>query len=151
MLSQRPRRFAATAFAWWRRHEADSMHRRTLRSYDAGLKSVVRSLLAQGVACPCAWTAKPCRQPLSAEATLWAFAAAEGVPPHNSATERALRRGVIWWKTSFGTDAEAVIRYGGRMLTVVATCRQRGYDVLGSPSTFLRAQLDGTPVLLRLA
>jgi hypothetical protein len=31
------------------------------------------------------------------------------------------------------------------MLTVVATCRRRGRDVLGLLSACLRARLDGTP------
>ena len=71
--------------------------------------------------------------------TLWTFAAVEGVPPHNNAAERALRHGVIWRKTSYGTDSEAGSRFVERMLTVVATCRQRGRDVLGFLTACLRA------------
>ena len=68
-----------------------------------------------------------------------------GVPPHNNAAERALRHGVIWRKTSHGTDGAAGSRFVERMLTVVATCRQRGGDVLGFLTACLRARLDGTP------
>jgi hypothetical protein len=32
-----------------------------------------------------------------------------------------------------------------RLLTVVATCRQRGLDVLGYLTTCLRARLEGSP------
>jgi transposase len=137
--------FSGSVFAWWKRHLAGSVHRQTLRSYVAGLRPVVRSLLEDGAACGCAWTAKVCRKLLSAEAHLWTFAAAEGVPPHNNATERALRPGVIWRKTSYGTDSEAGSRFVERMLTVVATCRQRGLGVLGFLTGCLRAWLDGTP------
>jgi transposase len=136
-------RLSDLVFAWWGRHEAGSVHRQTLRSYVAGLRPVVRSLLSDGAACGCAWTAKVCRKLLSAEARLWTFAAAEGVPPHNNAAERALRHGVIWRKTSYGTDGERGSRFVERMLTVVATCRQRGRDVLGFLTTCLRARLDG--------
>jgi transposase len=51
---------------------------------------------------------------------------------------------VIWRKTSYGTDSEAGSRFVERMLTVVATCRQRGRDVLGFLTACLRARLDGT-------
>lgn len=131
-------------FAWWRRHEAGSVHRQTLRGYVAGLRPVVRLHLEAGVACSCAWTAKVCRRLLATEPTLWRFASAEGVPPHNNAAERALRHGVIWRKTSFGTDSEAGSRFVERMLTAVETCRQRGRDVLGFLVACLRARLDAT-------
>lgn len=144
-------RFADTVFGWWRPYEAGSVHRQTLRSYVAGLKPVVRSLLADGAACPCSWTAKVCRALRSAEPTLWTFAAVGGVPPHNNAAERALRHGVIWRETSYGTDGERGSRYVERMLTVVATCRQRGRDVLGFLAACTRARLDGTPAPSLLA
>ena len=131
-------------FAWWRRHESGSVHRQTLRGYVAGLKPVARLILSQGVACSCPWTAKVCRRLLAIEATLWRFASAEGVPPRNNAAERALRHGVIWRKTSFGTDSEAGSRFAERMLSVVETCRQRGRDVLSFLVDCLRAKLNGT-------
>ena len=65
--------------------------------------------------------------------------------PHNNAAERALRHGVIWRKTSHGTDSEAGSRFVGRVLSVVATCRQRGCDVLGFLTECFRARLDGRP------
>jgi transposase len=132
-------------FAWWRRHEAGSVHRQTLRGYVAGLRPVVRLQLEAGAACPCPWTAKVCRRLLAIEPTLWRFASAEGVPPHNNAAERALRHGVIWRKTSFGTDSEAGSRFVERMLTAAETCRRRGRDVLGFLTSCLRARLDGVP------
>jgi transposase len=143
-VGERLLRLSGLVFAWWGRHESGSVHRQTLRGYVAGLRPVVRSLLIEGAACPCAWTAKVCRKLLSTEAALWTFAVFEGVPPHNNAAERALRHGVIWRKTSYGTDSEAGSRFVERMLTVVATCRQRGRDVLGFLTACLRARLDGT-------
>ena len=137
--------FSGLVFAWWKRHEAGSVHRQTLRSYVAGLRPVVRSLLLSGATCRCAWTAKVCRKLLADERHLWTFAAVEGVPPHNNATERALRHGVIWRKTSYGTDSEGGSRYVERMLTVVATCRQQGRDVLGYLTECCWAALRGTP------
>jgi len=142
--------FSGMVFAWWRRHEAGSIHRQTLRSYVAGLRPIVRSLLEQGSACACRWTAKVCRKLLEVERSLWTFAAVEGVPPHNNAAERALRHGVIWRKTSHGTDSAAGSRFVAAVLTVVATCRQRGRDVLGFLSDCFRSRFEGrtTPSLL---
>lgn len=88
--------FLGPVFEWWRRHEAGSVARPTLRSYVARLEPVVRSLRwsrARGAAAPgrrrCAgsrWTGF---------AHLWTFATCEGVPPRNKAAERAPRHGVI--------------------------------------------------------
>jgi transposase len=105
---------------------------------------VVRSLLEDGTACGCSWTATICRKLLARERHLWAFADVDCVPPHNNATERALRHGVIWREASFGTDGERGRRFVERMLTVVATFRQRGRDVLGFLAAYPRARLDGS-------
>lgn len=118
-------------FAWWHRHELGTVHRSTLRSYIAGLKPVDRLHLEASTACECKWTAKVCRRLMATEATLWRFATAEGVPPHNNAAERALRHGVIGRKMSFGTDSEGGARFVERLLTAVETCRHRGRDAQG--------------------
>ena len=135
--------FSGMVFAWWKRHLAGSIGRPTLRSYVGWLRPIVRSLLNSGTACACPWSAKVCRKLLTIEPALWTFAAAEGVPPHNNAAERALRHGVIWRKTSHGTDSEAGSRYVEAVLTVVATCRQRGRDVLGFLAECFRARFAG--------
>ena len=132
-------------FVWWRRFESGSIQRPTLQSYVAGLKAVVRLQLAAGVACACPRTAKLCRQLLAREAILWRFATAEQVPPHNNAAERALRSGVIWRKTSFGTDSAGGSRFVSSLLSVVETCRQGGRPLLSYLTDCLRAQLDGRP------
>ena len=62
--------------------------------------------------------------------SLWTFASREGVEPTNNAAERAVRHAVFWRKTSCGTASERGSRFVERMLTVVATCRSQGRDVL---------------------
>lgn len=61
---------------------------------------------------------------------LWTLVRVEGVEPKNNDAEWALRHGVIYSKTSGGTNSESGSRYVQRMLSVVATCRQRGIIVL---------------------
>ena len=53
-----------------------------------------------------------------------------GVEPTNNAAERAVRHAVIWRRISGGTDSAWGSRFVERMLTVVATCRQQGRNVL---------------------
>ena len=64
------------------------------------------------------------------EQSLWTFARVAGVPPTNNAAERAERHAVIWRRISGGTDSAQGSRFVERMLTVVATCRQQGRNVL---------------------
>ena len=54
----------------------------------------------------------------------------EGVEPTNNAAERALRPAVLWRKGSFGSASERGSRFVERILTVAATCRQQGRNVL---------------------
>jgi len=63
-------------------------------------------------------------------AALWTFARVEGVEPTNNVSERALRPAVLWRKGSFGSDSEAGSRFAERLLTVVASCRQQGRQLL---------------------
>jgi transposase len=56
----------------------------------------------------------------------------------NNAAEPALRHAVIWPRISGETDAESGIRFGERVLTVVATCRQRRRAVLECLTSCLR-------------
>ena len=79
------------------------------------------------------------------EPALYAFAAAAGVEPTNDAAERALRHAVCWRKTSYGTDSEGGSRFVERVLTVVASCRQQGRDVLAFLTDAILAARAGTP------
>jgi transposase len=119
-------------FRQWARVRDRTLTRAGFRRHYLGwLRAEVRSLLARGAASACARTAGTCREILGVEPALWTFAAVAGVEPTNNAAERALRHAVCWRKTSYGTDTAAGSRFVERMLTVVASCRQQGRDVLG--------------------
>ena len=66
---------------------------------------------------------------LAHERRLWTFVRHDGVEPTNNVAERAVRHGVLWRKTSGGTDSAAGSRFVERILSVVATCRQQGRNV----------------------
>jgi transposase len=75
------------------------------------------------------------------------------VPPTNNAAERAERHAVIWRRISGGTDSAHGSRFVERMLTVVATCRQQGRNVLDYLSSCFQAARNGQaiPSLLPVA
>jgi transposase len=62
---------------------------------------------------------------------LWVFLREQGVDPTNNLAERGLRFGVIWRKTSHGTDSDAGNRWVERTLSLCPTCRQRGQLTFG--------------------
>lgn len=121
---------AEVLFDWWHRVRDGTLARSTLRTYVGPLRAAFRDDLERGAECGCAKTAATCRQLLADEPHLWTFVRQAGVEPTNNAAERALRHAVLWRKSSFGTDREAGSRFVERILTVVATCRQRGRNIL---------------------
>jgi transposase len=64
-------------------------------------------------------------------ASLWVFLREHGVEPTNNLAERGLRCGVIWRKTSHGTDSEHGNRWVERTLSLRQTCRQLGQSTFG--------------------
>ena len=94
------------------------------------LRREVKHALLDGSRCACVPTAATCLELLKVEEGLWTFARVKGVAPTNNAVERALRHAVIWRRISGGTASPGGSRFVERMLSVVATCRQQGRNVL---------------------
>ena len=74
---------------------------------------------------------------------LFTFVEVTGVEGTNSKAERALRPAVIWRKTCFGTDSLAGDRFVERMLSVSATCWQRGVNLYSFLCDAVSAHLKG--------
>jgi transposase len=79
--------------------------------------------------------------------SLWVFLREHGVDPTNNLAERGLRFGVMWRKTSHGTDSEQGNRWVERTLSLRQTCRQMGQSTFGIlvdavTSLFQGRQLD---------
>ena len=130
VIGRRLMRLSDQIFGFWHRArdgtlEWDSMRERILR-----LRPAVRRALEAGSNGRCAATAGTCAEILRVEEGLWNFVWFPGVEPTNNAAERALRHAVIWRRISGGTDSKAGSRFVERMLSVVATCRQQGRNVL---------------------
>jgi transposase len=98
--------------------------------------------LQEGAACLVRAVAGRCREILELEPALWALVDVEGVEPTNNAGELRIRHGVMWRKTSFGTDSPKGSRFVERILTVVTTLRMQKRNVLDDVSDACEAVLQ---------
>ena len=110
------------------------------------LRREVRRALEEGSRCGCAKTSATCFEILKVEEGLWTFARVPGIEPTNNAAERALRFAVIWRRISGGTDSERGSRFVERTLSVVATCRHQGHNVLEYLTSCFKADHQGQPI-----
>ena len=94
-----------------------------------------------------------CRNILKHRKHLWTFVKDQSVEPTNNTAERIVRQGVLWRKSSFGTQSERGARYVERILTVCATCRLQGRSVIEYLRDACRCHLDGiaAPSLIKTA
>ncbi len=144
-VGQRLLEHSDALFRWWHRVRDGTLARSSFRLYVSWLRDCLREDLRRGAACACSRTAGACRELLSGETHLWTFVRVVGVEPTNNHAERALRHGVIYRKLSGGTDSESGSRFVERMLSVVATCRLQGVNVLVYLARCYQAQLDSQP------
>jgi transposase len=138
-------------FEAWHKARDGTIQRSTFLQTVAWLRPMVRSSLERGSRCACEKTAATCGELLRLWDCLWTFTRVDGVEPTNNAAERALRHAVIWRRISGGTDSEVGSRFVERMLSAVATCRQRGVPVLQYLGGCHEARLNGRPIPSLLA
>jgi transposase len=139
-----------TLFHLWHQLEQRTLSRPRFQVAIQSVRKAFRRALRRGEACGCSKTAGTCRELLSHEKWLWTFVDVEGVEPTNNAGERAERQGVLWRKTSRGTDSPHGSRFVERVLTVVHTCRQQGKNVLAFLSACVEAWRHGRAPLVLL-
>jgi len=87
-----------------------------------------------------------CREILKHKKYLWTFVRDQRVEPTNNFAERIIRQGVLWRKSSFGTQSERGARYVERILTVCATCRLQGRSVIKYLREACSCHLSGIPI-----
>lgn len=130
-------------FGWWYRVRDGTLKRSTFQGYMGKVRGRVNDLLRQGQRCAHPKTASTCREILKVEPALWTFVRKKGVEPTNNAAERALRHGVLWRKSSFGTQSQEGSLFVERMMTVVTTLRQQKRNVLEYLTAACEAALRG--------
>lgn len=109
------------------------------------IRQAVENLIEEGVNCGHGKTSRTCKKLLAVKVALWTFVDTEGVEPTNNFGERTIRAGVMWRKVSFGTQSERGNRFVERMLSVTATCRQQGRNVLDYVAEAVQAKLNHMP------
>ena len=109
------------------------------------LQKRVESLLEAGVRFDGNLGGK-CRDILKHKKYLWTFVHDQAVEPTNNAAERIVRQGVLWRKSSFGTQSERGARYVERILTVCATCRLQGRSTIEYLREACSCHLNGIPI-----
>jgi transposase len=142
-LAERLARETDRLFAWWHWVKQGKRDRAWLQRSVTRLKRSFRRLLEEGVETASDKTRGTCGELLATFERMWTFVDHEGVPPTNNFAEQQIRHGVIWRKTSFGSDSARGCLFAGRILSVVATCRQHARDVFGFLIEAVTAKLRG--------
>src|SRR3954452_14997071 len=139
-------RLSNRLFRHWHRVRDGTLEWSSFQERMSRLRREVKRALEDGSRCSCARTAATCFEILKVEEGLWAFARVKGIEPTNNAVERALRHAVLWRRISGGTGSVRGSRFVERMLTVVATCRQQGRNVLEYLTACFEADRRGRAV-----
>jgi transposase len=140
-----------TMFHLWHRVRDGTLKRGDFQKRMDTLRSYVVARLTEGMNCSSRAVAGRCREILALEPALWTFVHVEGVEPTNNEGERRVRHGVMWRKTSFGTDSPNGSRFVERVLTVVTTLRIQKRNVLDYMTQACEAALHGRPAPSLLA
>jgi transposase len=135
----------ARMFVLWHRFRAGEFDRAELIRRMVPLQARMGRLLRRGREGTDPKAAGLCRELTKWWDALWTFTRVEGVEPTNNVSERALRPAVLWRKGSFGSDSPAGSRFVERLMTVAATCRQQGRQLLDFLVAAGEAALNGTP------
>jgi transposase len=121
---------STTVFHRWHPLREGKLSRAGFQKAIQPVREAVRLALQRGTKSPCSKTAGTCKELLCHQQWLWTFVDVEGVQPTNNEAERTERHGVLWRKTSGGTDSPQGSRFAERVLRVVHTCQRQGKKVL---------------------
>ena len=133
-------------FGFWHHFRDGTLSRIDLQAVLQPIRTQVEDLLEIGTLLGHRETRRTCQNILKFKPALWTFIDREGVEPTNNAAERALRRGVLWRKRSFGTQSKAGSVFVERILTTVMTLRQQKRNVLDYLTTACKAAIQGSPI-----
>jgi transposase len=119
-----------TLFHQWHQLCEGKLSRPHFQETMKSVRQAVKLALQRGTKCGCSKTAGTCKELLGHQRWLWTFVDVAGVAPTNNEGEQIQRHGVLWRKSSGGTDSPQGSRFVERVLSVVHTCRRQGKKVL---------------------
>ncbi len=145
-LGHKLQRCLADVFTILSAPERDREDLTALRADLASCREQLKTLLEQGARGHDQRTARFCIGLLERYDALWTFTRVAGVPATNNTAERALRHGVIWRKTSYGTQTDHGNRAVARLLTIRETCRLQGRRLHTYLADAITAHQHGQPI-----
>ena len=134
---------ADVVFQHWHAYQAGALDRAGLQAELAPVQARLRAWLAWGIAAGGKKLAGFFGQLEKHWDSLWVFTTTEGVEPTNNRSERLLRAGVRWRKTSYGTQSPAGRKFAERMLTVTGTLGLQGRPVFPFLLSACQASVGG--------
>lgn len=132
-------------FAWWHKLREGEISRVEFQEIMKPVRDEIVRLLKEGATGAHQKTAGSCTHILKFEPALWTFIDKEGIEPTNNEAEREIRSGVIWRKTSFGSQSEAGSTFVEQMLTVSATLKRQNRNILDYLTEACTARLYDRP------
>ena len=129
----------------WPRVRDGTLAPTTVASSRWPVRREVERWLEAGQPCGVPKTAGPCRELRKRHQAWWTFVRHPEVEPTNHAAERAIRPGVLWRKSSFGTQSPEGSRVVETMLTAVATLKQQHRNILDDVIAACEAALRNQP------
>jgi transposase len=130
-------------FRWWHRVRDGTLTRTAFRRKMAPVRERVEWLILDGTRTRVKAVRAMCWELHRLSDAMWTFIDVEGIDPTNNAAERAVRAAVLWRKCSYGTHSEAGGVFAQRMLTVTASLRMQGRNVLAYLTHAVEASLTG--------
>jgi transposase len=140
------RRGEAWMFGAWHEHKGGRMSRAELQATTAYFREAFREYCEIGAAQKYDddWR-KLGTSMLKLWPAVFRFLDVEGLQPTNNFAEQEVRKGVLWRRSSQGTRSETGSDCVSRMLSIDATCRKQGMDVLEYLTAALMASWSGIP------
>jgi hypothetical protein len=132
-------------FHFWHQFKDGHIDREKLKKKTKPIRIFIEGLLRHGKRSKNASTSGTCRNILSYGSALWRFLEIDGIEPTNNLAERMIRTIAIWRKTSFGTQSKAGSLYMERVMTVVATCKLQGRNILDYLTCAVKSYIENTP------
>ena len=129
-------------FHFWHQFKDGHIDRKTLKKKTNPIRIFIEGLLRQGKRSRNNKTSGTCRNILSYGPALWRFLETDGIEPTNNLAERLIRTIAIWRKTSFGTQSKSGSLYMERIMTVVATCKLQGRNILDYLTCAVKSYLE---------
>jgi len=132
-------------FHHWHEFKRGETTRDQLKASTEPVRRSMEWLLDCGIECSHSKTANTCANLSKALPSFWTCVEHPGIEPTNNSSERELRHGVQWRRTSFGTKSDSGSRFVERMLTSVATCRLQGRNLYDFLKESVEAFIKGVP------